>query len=118
MNTETLDFLGFQGQRLFAMLWLPDGEVRGVLQIVHGMTEHIERYTALAQALTLHGFAVAGFDLRGHGRNPGNPEIASFGEDGWEGSLQDTATTPGGSSAGVIRQETGGWIFWQRKPGG
>lgn len=89
MNTETLEFLGFQGQRLFAMLWLPDGEVRGVLQIAHGMTEHIGRYTVLAQALTRHGFVVAGFDLRGHGRNPGNPEIASFGEDGWEGSLQD-----------------------------
>lgn len=43
----------------------------------------------MAQALTQHGFAVAGFDLRGHGRNPGNPEIASFGEEGWEGSLQD-----------------------------
>lgn len=71
------------------MLWLPDGEVRGVLQIAHGMTEHIGRYTVLAQALTRHGFVVAGFDLRGHGRNPGNPEIASFGEDGWEGSLQD-----------------------------
>lgn len=89
MNTETFVFLGFQGQRLFATLWLPDGEPRGVLQIAHGMTEHIGRYTALAQALTQHGFAVAGFDLLGHGRNPGNPEIASFGEDGWECSLQD-----------------------------
>lgn len=29
MNTETLDFWGFQGQRLFATLWLPDGEPRG-----------------------------------------------------------------------------------------
>lgn len=89
MNTETLEFLGFQGQRLFATLWLPDGKPKGVLQIVHGMTEHIGRYTALAQALTQHGFVVAGFDLRGHGQNPGNSEIASFGEDGWEGSLQD-----------------------------
>lgn len=89
MNTETFVFLGFQGQRLSATLWLPDGEPRGVLQIAHGMTEHIGRYTALAQALTQRGFVVAGFDLRGHGRNPGNAEIASFGEDGWEGSLQD-----------------------------
>ena len=89
MNTETFEILGFQGQRLSATLWLPDGKARGVLQIAHGMTEHIGRYTALAQALTQHGFVVAGFDLRGHGRNPGNTEIASFGEDGWEGSLQD-----------------------------
>lgn len=89
MNTETFEFLGFQGQRLFATLWLPDGAPRGVLQITHGMTEHIGRYTALAKALTQHGFVAAGFDLRGHGRNPGNTEIASFGEEGWERSLQD-----------------------------
>ena len=89
MNTETFEFLGFQGQRLFATLWLPDGAPRGVLQITHGMTEHIGRYTALAKALTQRGFVAAGFDLQGHGRNPGNTEIASFGEEGWEHSLQD-----------------------------
>ena len=32
---------------------------------------------------------VAGFDLRGHGRNSGNAHIASFGEGGWEKSLED-----------------------------
>lgn len=89
MKTEAFEFSGFHGQRLPATIWLPDGAPRGILQIAHGMTEHIGRYTALAQSLTRHGFAVAGFDLRGHGRNPGNPEIASFGEDGWEGSLRD-----------------------------
>lgn len=89
MKTETFEFWGFHRQLLPATIWLPDGAPRGILQIAHGMTEHIGRYTALAQALTQHGFVVAGFDLRGHGRNPGNPEIASFGEEGWEGSLQD-----------------------------
>ena len=89
MNTEIFEFVGFQGQRLPATIWLPEETPRGVLQIAHGMTEHIGRYTALAQALTQRGLAVAGFDLRGHGRNPGNAEIASFGKDGWEASIQD-----------------------------
>lgn len=53
------------------------------------MTEHIGRYTELARKLTAHGIAAAGFDLRGHGRNAGDPDIASFGEGGWEASVED-----------------------------
>lgn len=89
MRTETFEFEGFHGQKLPATLWLPEQEPKAVLQIAHGMTEHIGRYTALAQELTGHGIAVAGFDLRGHGRNPGDPNVASFGDGGWEGSIKD-----------------------------
>ena len=32
---------------------------------------------------------MAGFDLRGHGQNPGNPEIASFGVGGWTAAIED-----------------------------
>ena len=52
-----------------AYSWLPKGEVRCVLQIVHGMTEHIGRYGELAKFLTEEGVAVVGFALRGHGIN-------------------------------------------------
>ncbi len=89
MHTETFAFTGFGGVKLPAILWLPDGEPRRILQITHGMTEHIGRYEALAKKLTAQGIAVAGYDLRGHGQNPGNPNVASFGEDGWEASLED-----------------------------
>lgn len=89
MQTELFEFDGFNGQTLHATLWLPEQEYRCVLQITHGMTEHVGRYVVLAQELTNHGIVVAGFDLRGHGRNPGNPDVASFGEGGWEASIQD-----------------------------
>lgn len=89
MRTEKLEFPGANGIPLPAMLWLPESEPKLVLQIAHGMTEHIGRYTVLAQELTDRGIAVAGFDLRGHGKNPGNPEIASFGEGSWEAALED-----------------------------
>ena len=89
MHTETFVFNGFGGVKLPAILWLPDGEPRRILQITHGMTEHIGRYEALAENLTAQGIAVAGYDLRGHGQNPGNPDVASFSEDGWEASLED-----------------------------
>lgn len=89
MRTECFDFAGGNQMCLPAMLWLPENEPDAILQVTHGMTEHIGRYSALAQALTADGIAVAGFDLRGHGKNPGNPNIASFGEAGWEASLAD-----------------------------
>ena len=72
-----------------AYSWLPEGEVKCVLQVVHGMTEHMGRYEKLAQYLTEEGIAVVGFDLRGHGINGENMDCASFGEDGWEATLED-----------------------------
>lgn len=74
---------------LNAVIWKPEGDITAILQITHGMTEHIDRYQDFAEALVGNGILVAGFDLRGHGRNPGSRECASFGESGWEASLQD-----------------------------
>ena len=34
---------------IHAISWTPDGEVRGVLQIIHGMIEFIDRYDRFAQ---------------------------------------------------------------------
>ena len=39
--------------------------------------------------MTARGVAVAGYDLRGHGKNPGNSAVAFFGKEGWEATLQD-----------------------------
>lgn len=89
MKTETFEFAGFGGTNLPAYLWMPDGEVKAVLQITHGMTEHMGRYEAFAENLLPMGIAVAGFDLRGHGKNPGDPEVASFDKGGWAASIED-----------------------------
>ena len=89
MKTETFEFVGFGETNLPACLWLPEGEVKAVLQVTHGMTEHMGRYEALAGLLCPMGIAVAGFDLRGHGRNPGDRSVASFGKGGWAASIED-----------------------------
>ena len=89
MKTEIFEFAGYNGIILPAYLWLPDGEVKAVLQITHGMTEHMGRYEAFARYLCSMGITVAGFDLRGHGKNPGDAEVASFGEGGWATSIED-----------------------------
>ncbi|WP_222196092.1 alpha/beta fold hydrolase [Modestobacter italicus] len=48
--------------------WLPDGDVRATVQVLHGASEHSGRYERLAAALTARGLAVHAMDLRGHGR--------------------------------------------------
>ena len=68
---------------------MPDAQPKIVLQIAHGMTEHIGRYDKLAETLPAQGVVVAGFDMRGHGRNSGDAHISSFGEGSWEKSLED-----------------------------
>ena len=86
---QYFEFIGYGECPLPAVVWTPEQEVKAVLQITHGMTEHMGRYESLAAELCNRGIAVAGFDLRGHGKNPGNPEIASFGEGGWTASVED-----------------------------
>ena len=49
------------------VLWEPDGEVRQLLLISHGMTEHILRYDPFARFLAEQGIAVIGHDHLGHG---------------------------------------------------
>ena len=89
MFTKEFEFTGANGVRLPGTIWYPVCSPSMVVQITHGMTEHIGRYEKLAEFLTDYGIAVAGFDLRGHGRNPGDNQCASFGENGWKLSLHD-----------------------------
>ncbi len=46
----------------------------GVVQIVHGMVEHIERYDRFARFLNEKGYVVIGHDQRGHGQSIHHPE--------------------------------------------
>ena len=59
--------------KLHAVRYTPDGdeEVRGVVQIVHGMAEYVERYEEFAEYLTSKGFVVTGEDHMGHGKSVG-----------------------------------------------
>ena len=66
MKKVQFDFIAAENTKLNACLWQPDGAAKAVLQIAHGMTEHIGRYELLAQELAYNGIAVAVFDLRGH----------------------------------------------------
>ena len=89
MNTESFRFVGANAVMLQGVIWTPICKPCMVVQIVHGMTEHIGRYEKLASILTGNGIAVVGFDLRGQGQNKGDHVSASFGKKGWRASLHD-----------------------------
>ena len=55
------------GKKIHAIKFIPDGEITAVLQIAHGMAEHIERYESFAEFLCSKGILVVGNDHRGHG---------------------------------------------------
>lgn len=56
--------------QIHAVKWMPDtGEWAAILQITHGMQEHINRYQEFAEYLTDRGFLVVGHDHLGHGES-------------------------------------------------
>ena len=55
------------GRTLHAFRCEPDGEVRAILQLSHGMVEFIDRYKPLAESLAGRGILVTGHDHLGHG---------------------------------------------------
>ena len=54
--------------KIHAIRWVPEGKVICILQIVHGMAEHIERYDEMARFFAEKGILVTGEDHLGHGK--------------------------------------------------
>lgn len=91
MQESTFTLAISDDRQMFVYRWLPEIRPAAVVQIVHGLAEHAERYRRLAKALTREGYAVYASDLRGHGRTATDPRALGFlGEgDGWRGCLDD-----------------------------
>lgn len=64
----------------------PDGAVRAVVQIAHGIAEHVERYDDFATYLAENGFLVVANDHLGHGKSFQSEEEKGFFAEhgGWE----------------------------------
>ena len=64
---------------IHAELFIPSQkEIRGVVQLSHGMIDYVGRYGNLAEALTGAGFVLAGNDHLGHGESVNTPEDYGF----------------------------------------
>ena len=82
-------FVDADGVAVHYRRWLPVGEARGAVIVVHGASEHSGRYQRLAAVLTGDGFAVYAPDLRGHGRTAASTGPGRIGPRGMDGVLDD-----------------------------
>lgn len=70
--------------------WLPQGEPKAVLQIVHGIAEFVERYDEFARYLTGLGYVVVAEDHMGHGQSINGGGIRGYFHGGWFTAVEDT----------------------------
>ena len=61
--------------------WLPDGEVKAVLLLVHGIGEYCGRYTNMVNEFVPLGYAIYGLDHIGHGKSEGEREMVDTFDD-------------------------------------
>ena len=71
MKHEEGFFAGVRAQQIYFQNWLPEGEVKAVLLVVHGLAEHSGRYMNLVNHFVPKGYAVYAVDHIGHGRSEG-----------------------------------------------
>ena len=79
---------------IHACIWIPEEEIKGVIQIAHGVTEYILRYEEFAKYFTSKGYVVVGNDHIGHGLSVAKGrEKMYFGKEGsWNFVVKDIKT--------------------------
>ncbi len=70
MQTFEWKWKSRDGLEMSALGWKPDSP-KAIVVLIHGHGEHINRYQHVASAFVDAGYALQGFDLRGHGKSAG-----------------------------------------------
>lgn len=68
MNMQTFFQTMSDGFEVAVTRWIPDGQVKGIVQLAHGMVEHVMRYDRFGSILAENGWLLNAHDMRGHGR--------------------------------------------------
>jgi alpha-beta hydrolase superfamily lysophospholipase len=76
--------------KLRTLRWEPAGEVKYVVQIVHGIAEHVERYDHFASFLADHGILVVAQDHMGHGKSIDGGSTKGYFHGGWFAAVDDS----------------------------
>lgn len=76
---------------LSGRVYIPNGEIRGIFHLVHGMTEYIERFDRTMSTVAKAGFVCFGYDNLGHGKTVSNDSELGFiaEKDGWKFLVRD-----------------------------
>jgi len=91
-KAKAFEFVSTDGLRVVCFRWDSRSLARGLVQIAHGMGEHIGRYSGTIDALVANGLTVYGNDHRGHGRTAPSPaQFGEFGPGGFDLLVKDLA---------------------------
>lgn len=81
---------------IHAVEWIPSNvrHYKGIIQIAHGLSEHIMLYEPIAEYFTDRGFIVRGNDHLGHGQSvlPGEPRLYLGSKGSWHFASDDIYT--------------------------
>lgn len=81
-------FVDVHGVEVFSRWWTID-DVRGLVLVAHGASEHSGRYHRFANALNAAGFAAVALDHRGHGRTAPSTQPGVMGPGGGIALIDD-----------------------------
>lgn len=76
--------------KIHACVWTPESHPKAILQIVHGIAEHVIRYDDFARYLNSLGYLVVAEDHMGHGDSIGEEGIQGYFHGGWFSAVEDT----------------------------
>lgn len=91
MNIHESFITAFDGSEIYLYKWLPESQPHGIVQIVHGMTEHVGVYIECIEALLEAGYGVYAHDHRGHGKTVKQEDDYGHFEPnvGWDQAVSD-----------------------------
>lgn len=78
------------GSKIHSCRWTPEGQVKAIVQIVHGISEHMACYKGFAEFLNTQGILVVGEDHIGHGLSITEKTPMGYFCGGWFGAVSDT----------------------------
>ncbi|NMD38180.1 MAG: alpha/beta hydrolase [Christensenellaceae bacterium] len=88
IRIEKSIFKSLTDQDMEMYRWTPTGNIKGIVQIIHGMAEHIFRYDNFARFLVDNSYMVVGFNIAGHGKTA--KHLGYFANDnGWTKVVED-----------------------------
>ena len=70
MQTKSFSMKMKDGTEIFLNRWMPDNEsdIKGVVQLHHGIAEHSMRYDRIGSVMAENGYVFNAYDMRGHGK--------------------------------------------------
>jgi alpha-beta hydrolase superfamily lysophospholipase len=71
MKHFELNLQSKDGLKLYVQGWEPEKRPKAVVALIHGHGEHTGRYAQVGEVFCKAGYALIGFDLRGHGKSDG-----------------------------------------------